>query len=261
MQRDASPPATDAPAARSDGGPLTAVEREAYRLGLRSFERGDDEAALAQFQRLLHTRRGFADVHYMVGVLHERRNELAAAARSLARALRINPGYSEAVLALASLYERQGDFDRSREITERARSHAAPPSGALDATTRGKLANLQAALGDAYREAGELREAIDAYRKALDRCPAFHDIRMRLAAALREAGLPHQALAELRRVQRGNPELVEASVQLGVVLYSLGRASDALGQWRRVLAADPSRRDARMYLRLVREPASDAEQE
>jgi hypothetical protein len=80
---------------------------------------------------------------------------------------------------------------------------------------------------------------------------------MRLAAALREAGLPHQALAELRRVQRGRPGLLEASVQLGVVLYSLGRASDAVAQWRRVLAADPARRDARMYLKLVPEPAPD----
>ncbi len=177
----------------SDAPPLTPSERRAYKLGRRSFERGDDDTALEQLRRLLRTRQGFADVHYMLGVLLERRNEMAAAARCLTRALRLNPDYAEARLALASLYERQGDYERSREITEHARARSAGPDGALDPTTRGKLANLQAALGDAYREAGELREAIEAYRKALDRCPDFHDIRLRLGIALREAGLPNTA--------------------------------------------------------------------
>ena len=100
-----------------DASPLTSSERRAYKLGRRCFERGDDETALAQLRGLLHTRQGFADVHYMLGVLLERRNETEAAARCLTRALRINPNYAEARLALASLYEHEGDYERSREIT------------------------------------------------------------------------------------------------------------------------------------------------
>lgn len=242
---------------------LSASERRLYQLGVRSFERGDDDAALAHLSELARTRDGFADVHYMLGVLHERRDEIAEAAQRLTHALRINPGYAEAMLALASVYERQGDFDRSREVTERARAIAPRSDGRVDATTRGKLANLQAALADAYREAGELREAIEAYRKALDRCPAFHDIRMRLASALREAGLPHQALGELERVRRASPGLLDATVQVGVVLYSLGRSEEAVREWRAALAVDAERRDAAMYLRLVakaRPEGADGEQ-
>jgi tetratricopeptide (TPR) repeat protein len=231
--------------------PLTSNERRAYALGRRSFERGDDETAFAQLSRLIRTRQGFADVHYMLGVLLERRNETAAAARCLTRALRINPDYAEARLALASLYERQGDYERSREITEHARARSAPPLGALDPTTRGKLANLQAALGDAYREAREPQEAIEAYRKALDRCPDFHDIRLRLGIALREAGLPDRALAEFHRIQRSHPDWLDATVQAGLTLYTLGRTEDARREWQAVLQRDPERRDAQMYLRLV----------
>jgi tetratricopeptide (TPR) repeat protein len=236
--------------------PLRPDERRAYAQGRRSFELGDDDAALGWLERLMRTRSDFADVHYMVGVLLERRDDLAGAARSLNRALRINPEYAEARLALASLYERQGDFERSREITQGGvrvgspGAHGRAPGG-LDPTTRGKLANLQASLGDAYREAGEAREAIEAYRKALDRCPGFHDIRQRLGVTLREAGLPHQALEEFRRVQRSHPPLLDAGVQAGLTLYSLGRAEEARREWEAVLAADPDRQDARMYLRLV----------
>ena len=233
-------------------GPLTPAERRAYAMGCRCFQRGDADAALSLFTRLLQTRNGFADVHYRVGVLLERKNDLSSAARSLEKALRINPSYSEARLALASVYERQGDFERSREIAAPARGAGRHSVGTLDPTTRGKLANLQAEVADAYFEAGELRDAIDAYRKALDRCPTFHDIRYRLGIALRDAGLPDQALHEFRRVLRGNPRFLDSAVQLGLTFYTLGRSDDAIREWNNVLDQDPNQRDATMYLRLVK---------
>jgi tetratricopeptide (TPR) repeat protein len=230
---------------------MTPSERRAYALGRKHFERGNVEAAIDHLTDLLRTRKNFADVHYMLGVMLERRDDTASAARSLREALRINPAYTEAMLALANVYELEGDFDRSREIAERARTLASPSDGTLDATTRGKLANLQAAMGDAYAEAGDLREAIEAYRKALDHCPTFHDIRFRLGVTLREAGLPDRALAEFARVLRGNPAFADAIVQRGLTLYTLGRTDDAIAQWNAVLAEDPTREDAKMYLRLV----------
>jgi len=232
--------------------PLTSSERRAYERGRQSFARGDVDETLLQLRELLHTRHEFADVHYMVGTMLERRDDLAAALESFREAVRLNPGYTEALLALATVYERQGDFDRSSQIAERARELAPAPRGALDATTRGKLANLHAELGDAYRNAGDSSEAIEAYRKALDRCPDFHDIRHRLGVALREAGLPDRALAEFRRVLRANPEFLDAQVQAGLTLYTLGRADEAIALWTEVVRRDSRRRDASMYLRLVR---------
>ena len=106
-------------------------------------------------------------------------------------------------------------------------------------------------VGDAYAEAGERREAIEAYRKALDRCPDFHDIRQRLGVTLREAGLPHQASKEFKRCLRANPHLIDARIQLGLTYYSLGRAADALAQWEQVASYAPDRDDVKMYMRLV----------
>lgn len=236
---------------------LTPRERELHSHGRALFERGEVDAALETLTALLETRGDFADVHYMVGVSYDRRGDLEAARQSLQRAIQLNPSYAEAVLALASVVERQGDFDRSRELAERAAGLVRPTGGALDATTRGKLANLQAAVGDAYAEVGELREAVEAYRKALERCPEFHDIRHRLGVVLRELGLPDQALREFKRVLRGHPGLLDAHVQLGLTYYTLGRSGDALERWRAVLKHDPEREDARMYLRLVESKQRD----
>lgn len=249
---ESRPGAPAGPSAPDPGTrPLSESERRAVELGRRRAREGEVQAALAELEPFLRGRPGFADVHYLVGTLHERLDDLESANRSFEEALRLNPGYTEALLALASLAERRGDYDRSERIAERARDLALPAAGALDPTTRAKLANQQAELADAYREAGELREAIEGYRRALERCPHFHDVRHRLGIALREAGRPDAALAEFGRVLRGNPSFLEAAVQRGVTLYSLGRSSEAVAQWRAVLRDDPGREDARMYLRLV----------
>ena len=232
-------------------GRMTRKERESYLLGRQRFEAGNDQGALETFSQLLSSRPRFADVHYMVGLVHERGGDLEAASTSLEHALEINPSYAEAVAALVSVYERRGLFDRSRELAEQLSPSAGSVSGDVDATTRGKLANLHAGLGDAYREAGDLREAIEAYRKALDRCPGFHDIRHRLGIALREAGLPNRAIGEFRRVLRTDPAYLDSAVQLGLTYYTLGRTPQAVAEWESVLQLDPSRNDAQMYLRMV----------
>jgi tetratricopeptide (TPR) repeat protein len=228
---------------------MTREDREAYVAVRERFERGDASAARPPLEALAQRYPRYADLHYMIGILREREQDLDGAAESLERALELNPSYAEAGLALISIYEQRGQHERSRELGARLRPAVA--SDGLDATTRGKLANLQAALGDAYREVGELREAIEAYRKALDRCPGYHDIRQRLGVALREAGLPARAIAEFQRVLRANPDYLDAQVQLGVTYYTLGRAGEARDEWNAALDRDPSRDDARMYLRLL----------
>jgi len=230
---------------------MTGAERESYSRGRAHFDAGEIDPALEAFASLLRTKDAFADIHYMVGVLFDRKGDLEAAAKSLRKAIRLNPSYAEALLALASVHEQRGDFDRSRELAERAATVSRAGAGSLDHTTLGKLANLQAAVGDAYAQVGDRREAIEAYRKALDRCPDFHDIRHRLGVNLREAGLPAQAATEFKRVLRANPNLHDTRAQLGLTFYTLGRARDALGEWQHVDAEVPGRADIAMYLQLV----------
>jgi tetratricopeptide (TPR) repeat protein len=229
-----------------------ASDREILLRGRRAFERGEDASALENFARLTAHGIAYADVYYMVGILHERRDDLDAALDSFRCAVRINPSYVEALLALASLHERRGDFEQSQGYAERASQLSKATASGLDPTTRGKLANQQAALGDALAQAGEKRDAIEEYRRALDRCPTFHDVRHRLGMTLREAGLPSQATQEFRRILRAHSGMLDSQIQLGLTYYSMGRTPEAIAEWEAVLEKDPSRDEARMYLRLVR---------
>lgn len=236
---------------------MTVTEREAYTRGRQHFDQGEVDPALEAFASLLETRESYADIHYMVGVLFDRKGDLNAAAESLRKAIRLNPSYAEALVALASIYEQMGDYERSGELAQRAAMLSQNTSGKVDATTRGKLANLQAIVGDAYAEAGERREAIEAYRKALERCPEFHDIRHRLGIVLREAGLPAQAALEFKRILRANSAMADSRVQLGLTYYSLGRPQDALGHWNTVLEHEPDRKDVKMYVKLISGDGAD----
>jgi len=248
---DASEPAQAEIARRVQLG-FIASDREILLRGRRAFERGEDESALESLTRLTAHGVRYADVYYMVGILQERLGDLDAAFTSLRKAIRINPAYAEALLALASLHERRGEYEISQGFAERASQLSRQTADGLDPTTRGKLANQQAALADALAAAGERRDAIEQYRRALDRCPTFHDIRHRLGVALREAGLPAQAAQEFQRVLRLHPRLLESQIQLGLTYYSMGRMPEAIREWNQVLEKDPSRDEARMYLRLVR---------
>ena len=229
-----------------------ASDREILIRGRRAFERGEDATAIENLTRLIDHGFEYADVHYMLGMLQERRDDLDAAVAHLRHAVRINPSYVEALLALASLHARRGDFEKSQGYAERASQLARSSPFPLDPTTRGKLANQQAALGDALAEAGERRDAIEAYRRALDRCPTFHDIRHRLGLTLREAGLPFQAAREFERILRAHPGMLDSQIQLGLTYYSMGRTPEAIREWESVLEKDSGRDEARMYLRLVR---------
>ncbi|MEZ4280208.1 MAG: tetratricopeptide repeat protein [Myxococcota bacterium] len=232
---------------------MSGSERELLQQGRRAFEHGDDATALRCFERLIESGLRFADIHYMSGIVQERHGDLDAAAASLREAVRINPAYVEALVALASVCESMGDFDQSQSHAERAGQLCRASAGGLDPTTRGKLANQQAELADAFARAGLRRDAIEQYRQALERCPTFLDIRHRLGVTLREAGLPHQALQEFERILDVHPALVESRIQLGLTCYAMGRLAEAIAAWKHVLRQDPTRREAHMYLRLVGE--------
>ena len=54
--------------------------------------------------------------------------------------------------------------------------------------------------------------------------------------------------------------MLESRVQLGLTYYSLGRTPAAVAEWGAVLERDPGCDDARMYLRLVRDPKDTAKE-
>jgi len=232
--------------------------RELVALGKEHLQRGDWSLAAGHLEQVIARGSVFADVHHMLGVCYHQLGEFDAAQRAFERALEINPAYVEASLNLAILCNDLGQYDKAQRVyanaVERARNGARSKSGdePLDAFTSGKIANLHAAVGDAYFSARRSRDAAAEYRLALDLSPAFVDLRLKLAAALCESGELEVATAELRRAVLEAPAYVPGRIALGLACSAAGKVQDAIEQWEEVLRMDPAHRTAQLYLKLAR---------
>jgi tetratricopeptide (TPR) repeat protein len=235
--------------------------RELVALGKEHFNRGDYSLAAGHLEQVIARGAAYADVHHMLGVIYHHLGEFDLAQRSFAKALEINPNYVEAALNLAIVCNDMGQYERAQQVfgeaVARARTNQRrEPNGdePLDGYTRGKIANLHAAVADGYLSVRRPNDAAAEYRRALSLCPTFVDLRLKLANALREAGDREGSLAEFRLAVQHAPAYVPARVALGTALYSGGKLDEAVAQWEEVLRMDPNHRTAGLYLKMARSP-------
>ncbi len=225
--------------------------RQLLMLGKEYYQKHDYPSARAYLEQVVEKSEAFADVYNMLGVIYHDAGQFTKAESAFEHALKINPAYTEAALNLAVLYNDVGKYGEAKQTYVRALEKSRRAPGALDGHVAGKIANMHADVGDAYRSAGRLKEAVTEYRKAVELGPTFVDIRVKLAATLRDAGQLDTAVAELSRALADRPQYVPARIQLGVCLYSMQKPQEAMAQWNEVLKQDPTNDSAAMYIKLV----------
>ena len=118
-------------------------------------------------------------------------------------------------------------------------------------------------LGNEYLDtAGDLDQAVDCYRKALDNNPAYAEAHLNLGRALDRAGRRREALAEFDRAVFYRPESPEAHTQLGMALLGFqGQVGPAISHFEQVARMRPGSADAHYNLgcALAMEPRRRAE--
>ncbi|HZU84702.1 MAG TPA: tetratricopeptide repeat protein [Polyangiaceae bacterium] len=230
-------------------------------LGREHYQKRELEKAEQMLRQVLEVHDRLADVHEMLGVICHTRGNFVEAEHHFERALSINPAYTEAALNLAVTYNDRGKYEAARQVYARIRGTPSGPIQGLDPFARGKIANMHAEVGQAYADAGLVREAVTEYEKAVALCPQFADLRTRLGLLLRELNDLPRAREQYEAAVDARPAYVPARVQLGVTLLALGETEAAAEQWRRVLELEPDNVRAKMYLRLLdaaQEPASSS---
>lgn len=204
-------------------------------------------------ERVVKENCSFADVHNMLGVIYHEFGRLTEARSAFEKAVTINPQYTEAQLNLAVTLNEQGAYREAKEIYSRAMalSHSQPRS--LDPFARGKIANMHADLGDAYQGIGFYAESVREYNTALELCPTFIDIRLKLANTYRDMGEFKAAINEYREVIAINPNFVPGRLNLGVAYYMHGEKELGREQWEKVLTIEAENKSAKLYLKFLTE--------
>jgi tetratricopeptide (TPR) repeat protein len=226
--------------------------RNLMHLAREHYESREYDQAEPILLQIVREHQGFADMFNMLGVIQHGHGHFSQASEMFEQALRINPNYTEAALNLAVTYNELGKYQAAKDVYAHAiaRSRAEPRQ--LDPFAKGKIANMHARVADAYAGIGMNEEASREYRKALDLCPTFVDIRTKLAAVLRDMGDKEAAVNEYQLVKQQAPKYLPARINLGVTLYSLGRRDEAKHEWEAVLQEDPGNKSCRMYLDILK---------
>lgn len=189
----------------------------------------------------------YADAFNLLGLslaLIDRPEEALAA---FDRALALNAGYVEAHLNRAVLLSSLGRVDEAQGAFRRAEELGRPDRTGYPAVVGNRLANAHAELGDQYREAGALDEAIAQYERALELRPGYADIRVSLARALVERGRYDEATNALDTLLETRPDLLDALVLRGLAAYLRGDLTSAGDFWERAARRHPEEPRVEIY--------------
>jgi tetratricopeptide (TPR) repeat protein len=232
--------------------------RELITLGKEHYRRGDFEKAIPLLEEITQQNLPFADVYNMLGIMYHHDGDFSRAQISFQKALSINSAYTEASLNLAVLYNDIGKYDEAKQVYNRALKESRRENSDMDPFVKGKIANMYAEIGDAFRSAGFLPKAVDEYRRALELRPSYIDIRAKLGSTLRDMGELDEAVRELKLALQENEEYAPALNLLGVCHYMLDEIDKAREYWKDVLSIDPKNAVATMYVTMIDSDTSES---
>jgi tetratricopeptide (TPR) repeat protein len=208
-------------------------------------------SAVHLLEELVDSGRAFADAHHLLGLSYHMLGQSERALESLNRALSLNPRYIEALMHRALVLDSLGrTYDAAQDLA-RARELDSTRPGDIPQSEAAKLANMHAALGEAYADSGSLDRAIEQYQRALELGPRFHDLRYRLARLLLDAGRADEARAQLELVIQAQPQFYDARASLGLAAYSAGDLRAARTTWLALHSERPEEPRVRAYLSML----------
>lgn len=216
------------------------------------------QAAIKEYQTIAKLKPNDVETHLLLGQLYGLAHDSAKAETEFKAAQRIDPNSEEVVLSIARLYSEQGDLARAAKTIE-----AVPVDD--------RSARMDFALAGIYDQLKQPKNAVKAYRAAVEEDPDNTDAKRGLAAALqtsgqmdeaakvyaqilgsdpedaqalireadiqRQQGHYEQALATLKKAQTLVSDNAELSYNLALVYDSLGRLDDSIRTLKQLLTA------------------------
>ncbi len=172
--------------------------------------------AIGEYETLTRLKPDNVEYKLLLGQLYNLNHDSAKAEAEFRSAQKAEPDSEEVVLNLARLYSEQGDFRRSAEILK-----AVP---ADDQTAR-----IEFALGSTYDQLRQPKEAIAAYRSALNLDPEnAADVQRSLANALLTDGQLEPALQLFRQIVKAEPQDAQSQVHIAEIERRQGHYQQAL---------------------------------
>jgi tetratricopeptide (TPR) repeat protein len=186
--------------------------------------------AIEQYEQITKLDPQSVDDHLLLGRLYRLANELGKAESELKTAIKIDPSSEEAVTTLAMLYTDEGDT-----------SHALKVLSSIPDSARS--AKLYAALGAAYEQRKDYKNAIDAYKRAIVLDRDNLDAIRGLAENELNDGQLDAALEQYKVIADSNPEDAQTYVRMAEIYRRQGKYDLALENLKRADTLVPDTMD------------------
>ena len=171
--------------------------------------------AIDQYEEIIKLEPDNVDDHLLLGRLYRLNNDLRKAESEFKIAVKLQPDSEEAVTTLAYLYNEEGDSARAAETL----------SSIPDLS---RSAKLYSALGYTYEQRKEYKQAITAYRKAIELDRDNLDAIRGLAQNLLNDGQTDAALEQYKIIAESNPEDAQTYLRMAEIYRRNGQFDLAL---------------------------------
>lgn len=237
--------AADAYRRALDVDPSFAPAIEAFtRLYLSSGRLADVEALL---NRLRAQNPNSAGVLGALAELRSLQSDSAAAQQLAQQALKADPDYRPAMVALARDHYRNRRLDLALYALTAILDGYGPENPPRD-KANGEARLLRASI---YKEQGQRKLAFDEFKRAVELRPDLVEARVNLAVLMLEAGNAPEAVPLLEGALAFEPSNVLVHLNLGDAYRLQGRPAEALRQLQWVTQADPQMAQAHYNIGLV----------
>jgi tetratricopeptide (TPR) repeat protein len=171
--------------------------------------------AIEQYEQIIRLQPDSMDDHLLLGRLYRLNNDLQKAENEFKIAVKLQPDSEEAITTLAYLYNELGDTARAAQVLS-----------SVPSTERS--AKLYSALGYTYEQQKQYKEAIDAYRHAIEMDRDNLDAIRGLAQNLLNDGQADAALDQYKVIADANPEDAQTYVRIAEIYRKQGKFDLAL---------------------------------
>jgi tetratricopeptide (TPR) repeat protein len=182
--------------------------------------------AVEQYQEITKLEPESVDDHLLLGRLYRLDNDLQKAEAEFKTAVKIDPNSEEAVTTLAYLYNLEGDSTRAAQVL-------------MSIPDASRSAKLYAMLGDTYEQQKQYKEAISAFRRAIELDRDNLDAMRGLAQNLQNDGQDQAALEQYKVITASNPEDAQTYVRMGEIYRKEGKYDLALSNFEKAQSMVP----------------------
>jgi len=189
------------------------------------------DQAIVEYQKLVSLQPKNVENHMVLGQLYTVKHDAKKAEDEFKTAQAIEPASEEVVLNLARLYAESGDIQHAVKVIE-------------DVPVNDRTAKMEFALGAAYDQLKQPKDAIAAYQRAASLDPGNVQTLDALAQILLTNNQLDEALKQYKELLEADPENSEAMIHIGEIQRRQGKYEDALATTGAALKKDPTSLEA-----------------